>query len=114
LQSGPVTDWADVLTHGVSTLTEALLAASFAPFWRTPADLETSRPLGDLMLSRRTPAHRLRHWDIGKMFAELHCGNLLIGLMISGIAVVAIFGSMASCRSSTSSDSTERRHSSPI
>jgi predicted PurR-regulated permease PerM len=90
----PVTSWADVLTHGVGTLSEAVLAASFIPFlvyflltWQHHARAAT------VML------FPLRHRNtafvtlglIGKMLRSYIVGNLLVGLLISG-ASVAIFG----------------------
>jgi len=89
-----VSSWSDVLTHGAGTLTDILLAASFIPFlayflltWQHHARSAT------VMLF---PLHH-RHTAfvtlglIGKMLQSFIVGNLLIGLLISGISV-AIFG----------------------
>lgn len=90
----PVTSWSDMLTHGVSTFTEVLLAASFIPFlayflltWKHHARSAT------VMLF---PLHH-RHTAyvtlglIGKMLQSFIMGNLLIGLAISA-ASVFVFG----------------------
>lgn len=89
-----VTSWTDVLTHGAGTLTDILLAASFVPFlayflltWQHHARSAT------VMLF---PLH-YRHTAfvtlglIGKMLQSFIVGNLLIGLLISGVSV-AVFG----------------------
>jgi predicted PurR-regulated permease PerM len=89
-----VQSWAEVLTHGAGTLTDILLAASFIPFlayflltWQSHARTAT------VMLF---PLHH-RHTAfvtlglIGKMLQSFIVGNLLIGLLISGVSV-AIFG----------------------
>jgi predicted PurR-regulated permease PerM len=89
-----VSSWSDVLTHGASTLTDIVLAASFIPFlayflltWQSHARSAT------VMLF---PLH-YRHTAfvtiglIGKMLQSFIVGNLLIGLLISGVSV-AIFG----------------------
>ncbi len=90
----PVTNWADVLTHGVSTLTEVLLAASFIPFlayflltWKHHARAATVMLFP---LEHRHTAY-VTLGLIGKMLQSFIVGNLLIGLLISGISV-AIFG----------------------
>ena len=89
-----VQNWSEVLTHGAGTLTDILLAASFIPFlayflltWQSHARSAT------VMLF---PLHH-RHTAfvtlglIGKMLQSFIVGNLLIGLLISGVSV-AIFG----------------------
>ncbi len=89
-----VQTWPEVLTHGAGTLTDIVLAASFVPFlayflltWHSHARSAT------VMLF---PLH-YRHTAfvtlglIGKMLQSFIVGNLLIGLLISGISV-AIFG----------------------
>ena len=90
----PVTDWTDVLTHGVSTMTQALLAASFIPFlayflltWKHHA---RSATVMLFPLEHRHTAY-VTLGLIGKMLQSFIVGNLLIGLLISGISV-AIFG----------------------
>jgi len=87
----PVTDWTDVLTHGVSSLTEALLAASFIPFlayflltWKHHA---RSATVMLFPLEHRHTAY-VTLGLIGKMLQSFIVGNLLIGLLISGISVV--------------------------
>ncbi len=89
-----VQTWSDTLTHGVGTVTDIVLAASFIPFlayflltWQSHARSAT------VMLF---PLHH-RHTAfvtlglIGKMLQSFIVGNLLIGLLISGVSV-AIFG----------------------
>ncbi len=89
-----VQSWSEVLTHGAGTFTDILLAASFIPFlayflltWQSHARSAT------VMLF---PLHH-RHTAfvtlglIGKMLQSFIVGNLLIGLLISGVSV-AIFG----------------------
>jgi predicted PurR-regulated permease PerM len=89
-----VQSWSEVLTHGAGTLTDFLLAASFIPFlayflltWQSHARSAT------VMLF---PLHH-RHTAfvtlglIGKMLQSFIVGNLMIGLLISGVSV-AIFG----------------------
>jgi predicted PurR-regulated permease PerM len=89
-----VSSWSDVLTHGASTLTDIILAASFVPFlayflltWHSHARSAT------VMLF---PLHH-RHTAfvtlglIGKMLQSFIVGNLLIGLLISAVSV-GIFG----------------------
>jgi len=87
----PVTDWTDVLTHGVSTMTEALLAASFIPFlayflltWKHHA---RSATVMLFPLEHRHTAY-VTLGLIGKMLQSFIVGNLLIGLLISAISVV--------------------------
>jgi len=89
----PVTSWADVLTHGVSTFTEVLLAASFIPFmayflmtWKHHA---RSATVMLFPLQHRHTAY-VTLGLISKMLQSFIMGNLLIGLLISG-ASVAIF-----------------------
>lgn len=90
----PVTSWTDVLTHGVGTFTDILLAASFIPFlayflltWRHHARSAT------VMLFPLQHRHTafVTLGLIGKMLQSFIVGNLLIGLLISGVSV-AIFG----------------------
>src|ERR1039457_820623 len=94
VQVRQITSWTDVLTHGASTFTDILLAASFIPFlayflltWQSHARSAT------VMLF---PLHH-RHTAfvtlglIGKMLQSFMFGTLLIGLLISG-ASVALFG----------------------
>ncbi len=89
-----VQTWSETLTHGAGTLTDIVLAASFVPFlayflltWQSHARSAT------VMLF---PLHH-RHTAfvtlglIGKMLQSFIVGNLLIGLLISGMSV-AIFG----------------------
>src|SRR6266851_538950 len=89
-----VTSWSEVLTHGAGTLTDIVLAASFIPFlayflltWQSHARSAT------VMLF---PMHH-RHTAfvtlglIGKMLQSFIVGNLVIGLLISGVSV-ALFG----------------------
>lgn len=90
----PVTSWTDVLTHGVGTLSEAVLAASFIPFlvyflltWQHHARAATVMLFP---LQHRNTAF-VTLGLIGKMLRSYIVGNLLIGLLISG-ASVAIFG----------------------
>lgn len=89
----PVTNWADVLTHGVGTFTDILLAASFIPFlayflltWRHHARSAT------VMLFPLQHRHTafVTLGLIGKMLQGFIVGNLLIGLLISALSV-AIF-----------------------
>ncbi len=89
-----VKSWSEVLTHGAGTLTDIVLAASFIPFlayflltWQSHARSAT------VMLF---PMHH-RHTAfvtlglIGKMLQSFIVGNLVIGLLISGVSV-ALFG----------------------
>jgi len=91
-----VHSWSETLTHGASTLTDIVFAASFIPFltyffltWQSHARSAT------VMLF---PLH-YRHTAfvtlglIGKMLRSFIVGNLLIGLLISAISV-AIFGTL--------------------
>jgi len=89
-----VQSWPEVLTHGVGTLTDIMLAASFIPFltyflltWQSHARSATVMLFP--MHYRNTAFVTLGL--IGKMLQSFIVGNLLIGLMISG-ASVAIFG----------------------
>lgn len=90
----PVTSWTDVLTHGVGTVTDILLAASFVPFlayflltWRHHA---RSATVMLFPLQHRNTAF-VTLGLISKMLQSFIVGNLLIGLLISGVSV-AIFG----------------------
>jgi len=90
----PVTSWTEVLTHGVGTVTDILLAASFVPFlayflltWRHHA---RSATVMLFPLQHRNTAF-VTLGLIGKMLQSFIVGNLLIGLLISGVSV-AIFG----------------------
>lgn len=89
-----VQSWSETLTHGAGTVTDIVLAASFVPFlayflltWQSHARSAT------VMLF---PLHH-RHTAfvtlglIGKMLQSFIVGNLLIGLLISGVSV-ALFG----------------------
>ena len=89
-----VSSWSEVLTHGAGTFTDILLAASFVPFlayflltWHSHARSAT------VMLF---PLH-YRHTAfvtlglIGKMLQSFIVGNLMIGLLITGVSV-AVFG----------------------
>jgi predicted PurR-regulated permease PerM len=89
-----VRSWSEVLTHGAGTLTDTLLAASFIPFlayflltWRSHARSATVMLFP--MQHRNTAFVTLGL--IGKMLQSFIVGNLLIGLLISGVSV-AIFG----------------------
>src|SRR5580698_754419 len=94
VQVRQVQTWSETLTHGAGTFTDILLAASFIPFlayflltWQSHARSAT------VMLF---PLHH-RHTAfvtlglIGKMLQSFIVGNLLIGLLVSGVSV-AIFG----------------------
>jgi len=90
----PVTSWTDVLTHGVGTVTDILLAASFIPFlayflltWRHHV---RSATVMLFPLQHRNTAF-VTLGLISKMLQSFIVGNLLIGLLISGVNV-AIFG----------------------
>jgi len=90
----PVTSWTDVLTHGVGTVTDILLAASFIPFlayflltWRHHA---RSATVMLFPLQHRNTAF-VTLGLISKMLQSFIVGNLLIGLLISGVSV-GIFG----------------------
>ena len=89
-----VQSWSEVLTHGAGTFTDILLAASFIPFlayflltWQSHARSATVMlfPLHHRHTAFVTPGL------IGKMLQSFIVGNLLIGLLISGVSV-AIFG----------------------
>ena len=87
----PVTSWSDMLTHGVGTLTEVLLAASFIPFlayflltWKHHA---RSATVMLFPLQHRHTAY-VTLGLIGKMLQSFIVGNLLIGLLISGVSVL--------------------------
>jgi len=89
-----VRSWSEVLTHGAGTLTDTLLAASFIPFlayflltWRSHARSATVMLFP--MQHRNTAFVTLGL--IGKMLQSFIVGNLLIGLLISGVSV-AVFG----------------------
>jgi predicted PurR-regulated permease PerM len=89
-----VQSWPEVLTHGVGTVTDIMLAASFIPFlayflltWQSHARSATVMLFP--MQHRNTAFVTLGL--IGKMLQSFIVGNLLIGLLISG-ASVAIFG----------------------
>lgn len=90
----PVTSWTEALTHGVGTVTDILLAASFIPFlayflltWRHHA---RSATVMLFPLQHRNTAF-VTLGLISKMLQSFIVGNLLIGLVISGVSV-AIFG----------------------
>ena len=89
-----VQSWSEALTHGAGTVSDTVLAVSFIPFlayflltWHNHARSATVMPF---------PLHH-RHTAfvtlglIGKMLQSFIVGNLLIGLLISGVSV-AIFG----------------------
>jgi predicted PurR-regulated permease PerM len=89
-----VTSWSEVLTHGAGTVTDILLAASFVPFlayflltWQSHA---RSATVMLFPLHHRNTAF-VTLGLIGKMLQSFIVGNLLIGLLISGVSV-AIFG----------------------
>jgi predicted PurR-regulated permease PerM len=91
-----VISWTDVLTHGVGTLSNFLLAASFVPFltyflltWQHHARSAT------VMLFSLEHRHTafVTLGLIGKMLQSFIVGNLLIGLLISGVSV-AVFGAL--------------------
>ena len=87
----PVTSWADMLTHGVGTLTEVFLAASFIPFLAyfllTRKHHARSATVMLFPLEHRHTAY-VTLGLIGKMLQSFIVGNLLIGLLISVISVV--------------------------
>jgi len=90
----PVTSWTDVLTHGVGTVTDILLAASFIPFlayflltWRHHV---RSATVMLFPLQHRNTAF-VTLGLISKLLQSFIVGNLLIGLLISGVNV-AVFG----------------------
>jgi len=89
-----VQSWSEVLTRGAGTLTDIVLAASFIPFlayflltWQSHARSAT------VMLFPLTHRHTafVTLGLIGKMLQSFIVGNLLIGLLISGVSV-ALFG----------------------
>jgi predicted PurR-regulated permease PerM len=89
-----VTTWSETITHGAGTLTDILLAASFVPFlayflltWQSHA---RSATVMLFPLHYRNTAF-VTLGLIGKMLQSFIVGNLLIGLLISGVSV-AIFG----------------------
>jgi predicted PurR-regulated permease PerM len=89
-----VTTWSETLTHGAGTLTDILLAASFVPFlayflltWQSHA---RSATVMLFPLHYRNTAF-VTLGLIGKMLQSFIVGNLLIGLLISGVSV-GIFG----------------------
>jgi len=89
-----VTSWSDVLTHGAGTFTDILLATSFVPFlayflltWQHHA---RSATVMLFPLHHRNTAF-VTLGLIGKMLQSFIVGNLLIGLLISGVSV-GIFG----------------------
>ena len=91
-----VTSWTDVLTHGVGTLTDIVLALSFVPFltyflltWEHHARSATVM----LFPLRHRHTAFVALGLIGKMLQSFIVGNLLIGLLISGVSV-AIFGGL--------------------
>jgi predicted PurR-regulated permease PerM len=88
-----VTSWSDLLTHGAGPVTDILLAASFVPFlayffltWQSHA---RSATVMLFPLQYRNTAF-VTLGLIGKMLQSFIVGNLLIGLLISGVSV-AIF-----------------------
>ncbi|HKM47853.1 MAG TPA: AI-2E family transporter [Terriglobales bacterium] len=88
-----VTNWSDVFTRGAGTLTDILLAALFVPFlayflltWRSHA---RSATVMLFPLEHRNTAY-VTLGLIGKMLQSFIVGNLLIGLLISGVSV-AVF-----------------------
>lgn len=94
VQVRQVTSWSDVLTHGAVNLTDVLLAASFVPFlayffltWQSHA--RTATVMLFPLHYRNTAFVTLGL--IGKMLQSFIVGNLMIGLLISGVSV-AIFG----------------------
>lgn len=94
VQVRQVTSWSDILTHGAFTLTDVILAASFVPFvayflltWHSHA--RTATVMLFPLHYRNTAFVTLGL--IGKMLQSFIVGNLLIGLLISGVSV-AIFG----------------------
>jgi predicted PurR-regulated permease PerM len=89
-----VTSWSEALTHGAGTVTDIVLAASFIPFlayflltWQSHARSAT------VMLFPLQHRHTafVTLGLIGKMLRSFIVGNLLIGLLISGVSV-AVFG----------------------
>jgi predicted PurR-regulated permease PerM len=89
-----VQSWSDLLTRGAGTLTDILLAAVFVPFlayflltWQGHARSATVM----LFPLRHRHTAFVTLGLIGKMLQSFIVGNLLIGLLISGVSV-AIFG----------------------
>jgi predicted PurR-regulated permease PerM len=89
-----VQSWSEALTHGAGTLSDIVLAASFVPFlayflltWHNHA---RSATVMLFPLHHRNTAF-VTLGLIGKMLQSFIVGNLLIGLLISGVSV-AIFG----------------------
>jgi predicted PurR-regulated permease PerM len=89
-----VQSWSDLLTRGAGTLTDILLAAVFVPFlayflltWQSHARSSTVM----LFPLRHRHTAFVTLGLIGKMLQSFIVGNLLIGLLISGVSV-AIFG----------------------
>lgn len=89
-----IQSWSDTLTHGAGTVTDIVLAASFIPFlayflltWQSHARSAT------VMLFPLQHRHTafVTLGLIGKMLQSFIVGNLLIGLLISGVSV-ALFG----------------------
>jgi len=94
VQVRQVKSWSEVLTHGAGTVTDIVLAASFVPFlayflltWRNHA---RSATVMLFPLQHRNTAY-VTLGLIGKMLQTFIVGDLLIGLLISGVSV-AIFG----------------------
>jgi predicted PurR-regulated permease PerM len=94
VQVRQVSTWSDILTHGAVNLTDVVLAASFVPFlayflltWQSHA--RTATVMLFPLHHRNTAFVTLGL--IGKMLQSFIVGNLLIGLLISGVSV-AIFG----------------------
>ena len=90
----PATSWADMLTHGFGSITDDLLAASFIPFlvyflltWKHHA---RSATVMLFPLEHRNTAF-VTLGLIGKMLRTFIVGNLLVGVLISGMSV-AVFG----------------------
>jgi putative permease len=89
-----VQSWSEALTHGAGTVSDTVLAASFVPFlayflltWHNHA---RSATVMLFPLHHRNTAF-VTLGLIGKMLQSFIVGNLLIGLLISGVSV-AIFG----------------------
>ena len=89
-----VQSWSETLTHGAGTVTDIVLAAPFIPFlayflltWQSHARSAT------VMLFPLQHRHTafVTLGLIGKMLQSFIVGNLLIGLLISGVSV-ALFG----------------------
>jgi predicted PurR-regulated permease PerM len=94
VQVRQVKSWSEVLTHGAGTVTDIVLAASFVPFlayflltWQNHA---RSATVMLFPLQHRNTAY-VTLGLIGKMLQTFIVGDLLIGLLISGVSV-AIFG----------------------